>query len=135
MNILTQRNAQTLVLDTRQALKIALEAFHALADAINPEMSLYQGVMLLIIATHEGDPLTISEIGNQAAMSASTASHNMAVLADRKREGKPGYGLVLTREDYYNRRKKLVSLTPQGIKIAEEVGRKVANKIARVIKD
>lgn len=97
--------------EARRSVSYALRVVEFLR-IIDNDMPIQTAATFLIIAQHEG--LSAVEIKERLGMASSTASRNIAALSERHRLGKPGYGLVLQREDPLDRRRKTHHLTPKG---------------------
>jgi DNA-binding MarR family transcriptional regulator len=83
---------------------------------LDPEMPLQQITLLILVALQPG--VTMKELSERMGMSQSTMSRNCAALGKTHRIGVPGKGLITTAEDPYERRRKIVTLTPKGKLVA-----------------
>ena len=91
-----------------------LATLKALSDATDGAMPLHQAVVLAAVAAANKDGIEMREIASQAGISTSSVSRNIAALGDWHRMQKPGLGLVETRMDYQDRRRKPVHLSSKG---------------------
>ena len=64
------------------------------------------------IASH--DPCHLQTIEKALGMTPNSTSRNTDWLSSYHRLGKPGMGLIFKRKDPHNHRRRLVSLTPKG---------------------
>lgn len=85
----------------------------------DPEMPMQTAMALVYIAQHPG--CRISEIGASLGVSSSTASRNVSYLSASRGKGLKGHGLVRARQDDFDRRIRLVELTPRGRKLVDDV--------------
>ena len=90
--------------DVIQALRILRK--------LNAEMPIQMVIVLLIIARF--GPCRMASLRPMAELSQASISRNIAALGKIHRKGMPGLGLVDTEEDFWNRRHKIVFLTPKG---------------------
>lgn len=97
--------------EDRRALRKVLELLATFRE-LDSEMQMQQAVTLLTIALEEG--ISLVELTEKTQQASSSTSRNVAALSSVHRKGKPGHGLVLNREDPFNRRLKQHILTPQG---------------------
>jgi DNA-binding MarR family transcriptional regulator len=80
------------------------------------EMPMQMASVFLRVAMQPG--ITIKELMTLEDISQSSASRNVAALSDWNRAHKPGHGLIKAVEDPYERRRKIVDLTPKGKRVA-----------------
>lgn len=66
----------------------------------------------LLVAQKEG--LTVTELAKKADLPVTTMSRNLLDMGDRNRYFEEGAGLVEGKDNLFNRREKLYSLTPKG---------------------
>lgn len=66
----------------------------------------------LLVAQKEG--LSVSELAKKADLPITTMSRNLLDMGDRNRYFEEGAGLVEGKDNIFNRREKLYSLTPKG---------------------
>jgi DNA-binding MarR family transcriptional regulator len=92
-----------------------LEAFRAL----DPDMPIQYALSLLTIARHEG--LSMRELSERLGIAQSSASRNVAALSEWRSFRQPGHGLVRAEEDPRERRRKIVTLTPDGRALIAEL--------------
>lgn len=86
---------------------------------IDPDMPLQTAACFLLIAQEPG--ISIMELSTRMGMAQSTASRNVAVLSEYQKGTKKGHGLVVSKEDPLERRRKLVTLSPKGRRVAESL--------------
>lgn len=65
------------------------------------------------------DGLSIQDIETRLKMSKAAASRNVLALTQVNARREEGYGLLITRDDQADRRRKLVSLTPKGERVVK----------------
>ena len=87
---------------------------------LDPDMPIQYVLSFLTVAQNEG--LSIRELSERLGIAQSSASRNVAALSRWRGTGKPGHGLVLSREDPRERRRKVVTLTAGGRALVEELG-------------
>lgn len=92
-----------------------LEAFRKL----DPDLPIQYALSFLTVAEHEG--LSIRELSERLGIAQSSASRNVAALGKWHSFGKPGHDLVQAEEDPRERRRKVVTLTPKGRALVEEL--------------
>lgn len=85
----------------------------------DPEVPSQIIAMLLLVASLK-EPSGVAELGRQVGMSSSSASRLVQRLG-RGTLGKPGLGLVETREDPLKWVRKLVTLTPKGVEVVAKL--------------
>jgi DNA-binding MarR family transcriptional regulator len=76
-------------------------------------------VSFLLVALDEGKG--VMEYSKQAGVSQSVMSRHLLDLGDKSRDGGPGYGLVTSKADPTNLRRKPVVLTNKGRAIANAI--------------
>ena len=78
--------------------------------------------MLLIFAfVAERKEVPMAELCKITGLAQSSISRNVAKLAQGESPREPGYGLIEAYEDPYYRKRKLVRVTPKGLKFAKEL--------------
>lgn len=97
------------------ALARAVEEFRKL----DPDLPSQTVATFLYVCLHEGCPM--KDIADGLGLAQSTTSRNVAALSKWHRLRKPGLNLVDAKEDFYERRRKLVTLTPRGRKLRDEL--------------
>jgi DNA-binding MarR family transcriptional regulator len=99
-----------------------LELLNVLRDATQQDAEAQVLVVFLLIAQRpEKLALNILEVARVAGIAESSASRIVATLG-RGLRGKPGAGLVETREDPTNYSRKLIFLSPKGQRVVERLG-------------
>jgi DNA-binding MarR family transcriptional regulator len=73
----------------------------------------------LYIVVHEG--CTMKDIADALGVAQSTMSRNVSALSKIHRLRKPGLDLVKATEDPYERRRKIVTLTPRGKQLKDRL--------------
>ena len=69
-----------------------------------------------LLGAMEAAPCHMSSLGALVGTSQASISRNCAALGKIHRKGMPGLGLIETVEDPFNRKRKIVYLTPKGEK-------------------
>jgi DNA-binding MarR family transcriptional regulator len=90
----------------------ALEEFRKLDAQMPPQMM----QTFLWVCVHDG--ITMKDLADRVGISQSSMSRNVAALSKQHRLGKPGYDLIAATEDPAERRRKIVTLTPKGKRVA-----------------
>jgi DNA-binding MarR family transcriptional regulator len=103
--------------DRRTLLKL-LQVLNRFRE-LDAEMQMPQAVTLLTVALNEG--ISLSDLTERTRQATSSTSRNVASLSTVHRKGKPGHGLVLNREDPFERRKKQHILTPKGLSFINQL--------------
>ena len=93
----------------------AVEEFRRL----DPDLPSQTVNTFLYIATHD-DP-TMKQIADALGVAQSTMSRNVSALSKIHRLRKPGLDLVKATEDPYERRRKIVTLTPRGRQLRDRL--------------
>jgi DNA-binding MarR family transcriptional regulator len=88
---------------------------------IDSTMPIQTFLVFLIIASEEG--LTLSEIAQRAGLSQSSASRNFAALSVVSKSSNKGLGLITTKEDPEERRRKIARLTAKGKRLSDALVR------------
>ena len=106
---------------TQEDRKVILKLLQVLSKfrELDAEMQMPQAVTLLTVALNEG--ISLSDLTERTRQATSSASRNVASLSTVHRKGKPGHGLVLNREDPFERRKKQHVLTPKGRSFVDQL--------------
>jgi DNA-binding MarR family transcriptional regulator len=86
---------------------------------INPTMSIQVVHTLMLIALHEG--ASVTEIAKMSGFKLPTVSRNILDLGKQDRRRQPGLGLVETKVDPMELRKKQVALTPKGQDLLRQI--------------
>ncbi|QJE74619.1 winged helix DNA-binding protein [Aerophototrophica crusticola] len=92
-----------------------VEAFRAL----DPDLPIQYALSFLTIAQNEG--LSIRDLSERLGIAQSSASRNVAALSKWHSFGKAGHDLVQAEEDPRERRRKVITLTPQGRDLARRL--------------
>lgn len=92
-----------------------LEAFRRL----DPDLPIQYALSFLTIAQNEG--LSMRELSERLEIAQSSASRNVAALSRWHSFGKPGHDLVEAAEDPRERRRKVITLTPKGRQLIEDL--------------
>lgn len=101
-----------------------LEILDVLRDGCNdPELPAQTMAILLHVATHSTPP-GVMELGALTGMSKASASRLVQILGRGMRD-REGLGLLSTEEDPQNWSRKLVKLTPKGIRLMEAIETKM----------
>jgi DNA-binding MarR family transcriptional regulator len=82
--------------------------------ALDPRMQMQTAATLL--GAMEVAPCHMSSLRSIVGISQASISRNCAALGKIHRKGIPGLGLIETVEDPFNRKRKIVYLTPKGEK-------------------
>jgi DNA-binding MarR family transcriptional regulator len=83
---------------------------------VYPDMQMQTAIVFLTVAM-EGT-ITMKDLGKRWDLAQSTCSRNVALLSDKLKHDKPGYGLVIAKEDPVERRRKIITLTANGKRVA-----------------
>jgi len=86
---------------------------------IYPDMQMQTAGVFVTIAMNEG--ITIKDLGSRCDLAQSTCSRNVSLVSDKLRFDKQGYGLVEAMEDPMERRRKIITLTPKGKRVASSL--------------
>ncbi len=86
---------------------------------INPTMSIQVVHTLMLIALHKG--ASVTEIAKMSGFKIPTVSRNILDLGKHDRRRAPGLGLVETKVDPMELRKKQVGLTPKGEMLLRQI--------------
>lgn len=95
-------------MDLHECLRVVTEIRH-----VDPEMSLPELHVFLLIANEE-DGMSLTDVAGKAGVPLATASRYIGHLGQIDRFYKPGLGLLDSREDPRERRKKIITLTGKG---------------------
>ena len=77
--------------------------------AVDADMPMAQAYALLLIARDEG--LSLKELATRADIGMASASRYVSAFSVPSAEGRKGLGLVVAKEDPFERRKKIINLT------------------------
>ena len=119
------------------ALVRFIEGLQLLREATgNSEMQAQTMMMLAYVAYRHPNEVPYQEAEKQLGLSQTSTSRNAKYLSDgfqrpnqtdaRKTDTIGGYGYVSVREDPYYVKRKLISMTPAGLKVAERLCRVLA---------
>lgn len=117
--------AWTVASGTLQIMGTALEAGGL-------DVPMHVGEVFLAAALLGGEA-TQEAIRERLGRTESSISRSLAALG-RGRPDRPGRGLLETIEDPYNRRRRLVRLTPQGARMAAAVADEIARLVQRNVR-
>lgn len=78
----------------------------------DPDMPIQYALSFLTVARREG--MSVGELAEALGIAQSSASRNVAALSRWRAFEKPGHGLIESREDPRERRRKILELTPEG---------------------
>lgn len=95
-------------MDLHECLRVVSEIRN-----VDPEMSLPELHCFLLIANEE-EGMSLTDVAGKAGVPLATASRYIGKLGQIDRFYKPGLGLVDSREDPRERRKKIISVTDKG---------------------
>lgn len=103
--------------DKKQLHKVSL--LMSTLRQVNSTMTIQVVHTLMLIALHEG--ASVTEIAKMSGFKLSTVSRNILDLGQLDRRRQPGLGLVETKIDPMELRKKQVALTPKGEALLRQV--------------
>lgn len=106
----------------------ALDILNLLRDATQQDIEAQILSILLIVSCRQDDPPNILELAKLANVGEATASRAVATLG-RGLRGKPGAGLLETKEDPTNYSRKLVYLSAKGERLMQRVGNSMLGSI------
>ncbi|HSK40358.1 MAG TPA: helix-turn-helix domain-containing protein [Arenibaculum sp.] len=86
---------------------------------LDPDMPIQYALSFLTVAQNEG--LSIRELSERLGIAQSSASRNVAALSRWRGFDRPGHDLVQATEDPRERRRKVVTLTPRGRALVDEL--------------
>lgn len=101
------------------ALDPLVRALEALRSTLDPDLPIQYALSFLTIAQNEG--MSIRELSERLGIAQSSASRNVAALSRWHSFGKAGHDLVQAEEDPRERRRKILTLTPKGRTLAEDL--------------
>lgn len=105
-------------MDDRRHLDKASGLFQAFR-ALDSTMPLQLAYTFILCATYEGE--SVGEIARRAGFAVSTASRHILDLGEFDRMKRPGYGLLETRIDPMELRRKTIHLTPKGRALLNQI--------------
>ncbi|OZA05767.1 MAG: hypothetical protein B7X95_05260 [Methylophilaceae bacterium 17-44-8] len=79
-----------------------------------------QTVMFLLEVAYQSEATDLTSVGNKLGISKAAASRNFYRLADGK-GGEGGLDLIKSLVDYNDRRRTMLTLTPKGIEVVQEL--------------
>lgn len=94
-------------------LHIIIEVLHHFSN-LDQEMPIQQLRVYVEVALRDPEPTPMSELSVAIGIAQSSASRNVAALSNWNRHRSKGHDLLRAYEDPFNRRRKLVELTPKG---------------------
>lgn len=86
---------------------------------LDATMPLQLAYTFILCAAYEGN--SVGDIARRVGFAMSTTSRHILDLGDFNRKKEPGYGLVETRTDPRELRRKTVHLTPKGKKLLNQI--------------
>ena len=110
-------------LSVKPVSKLLITLMQHLQDSLSDkDFSGNMAVCLFMVAASDANnPLGVLELGKQLDMSAASTSRMVAALGRGLRD-KEGLGLIEATEDPSNWSRKLVRITPKGIRLVESLG-------------
>jgi DNA-binding MarR family transcriptional regulator len=105
-------------LDDRKHLDKASSLFQTFRQ-LDSTMPLQLAYTFILCATYEGE--SIGDISRRAGFAVSTTSRHILDLGEYDRLKNPGFGLVETRIDPMELRRKTVHLTPKGRNLLNQI--------------
>lgn len=102
-------------MDLQECLRVVAEI-----RKVDPEMSLPELHVFLLIANEE-EGMSLTDVSGKAGVALATASRYIGHLGQIDRNYKPGLGLLDSREDPRERRKKIISLTDKGRQLVDKM--------------
>lgn len=118
-----------LELSKEQVAAVLVTALQEVREKLDADMPVQQLLTLLIAARTPG--ITMKDAMTELNISSASISRNVSALSPMNRFQKPGYGLIVAREDPLERRRKLMELTPAGSQFAKHLAAVVTKKLAR----
>jgi DNA-binding MarR family transcriptional regulator len=91
-----------------------------------------QTVKYLLYIASKDEPVDISNVGAALGLSKAGSSRNYYRLADG-RNGTDGLNLIKSLVDYNDRRRMLLTLTPKGAEVAQELISFITDKLRKVL--
>ena len=106
--------------ETHANLKALLAAVEFLADNMDRSAPLHNVQLFLQIAdaTANGEALEVNELQRQLGMTSSALSRALGAIGQWSYTDQPGLDLVVAKPDYSDRRRKPMTLTDKGEKLA-----------------
>lgn len=86
---------------------------------LDPTIPLQLAYTFILCATYEGE--SVGDIARRAGFAVSTTSRHILDLGEFDRLKRPGYGLVETRIDPMELRRKTIHLTPKGKNLLNQI--------------
>jgi DNA-binding MarR family transcriptional regulator len=91
---------------------------------IHPEMPLQMAMVFLYVAMNEGS--TMTQVADAIGIAQSSCSRLVATMGKTYRQGgesnlRDGFELMTAEDDPYERRRKIVRLTPKGHRLVEQL--------------
>ncbi|MFT5695333.1 MAG: DNA-binding MarR family transcriptional regulator [Myxococcota bacterium] len=90
-----------------------------LLDALDPHITVIQMHILLIVG--KSPDITITEVADILGRTLGAVSRNIGILTTRGDRDRVGLGLIERREDYHDRRVRLVRLSPKGNRLMARI--------------
>tara|TARA_R110002072_G_scaffold151470_1_gene300756 strand:- start:1404 stop:1805 length:402 start_codon:yes stop_codon:yes gene_type:complete len=128
-------NTQGRAISPRQSSRLLKEIVAKIGEAVDSNMPLHQALVLFIVATANEDGIEMRDIARQSGLSTSSVSRNIAALGEWHRLQRPGLGLVETRTDLADRRRKPVHLTKKGEATMQSLNGLLSASVGRTMKE
>lgn len=110
---------------TMTQINALMRGFDVLKAATHVRVEIQTLQALLIVArSHES---SASLIGNELGITSGAASRILARLSDVATRSGRGYGYLQSKEDWQDRRNKIVTLTPKGKQVVTNITNAMAN--------
>lgn len=106
-------------MSTGKHLGTAIKLLGALRAEIDPYIPSQMAECLLAVALQPG--LRMEDLSKRTGLAQSSCSRNIAALSKWHRLGKEGFDLVEAVDDPRERRRKIVYLTPKGVRVVNKV--------------
>lgn len=126
---MNQSDAAPFTVSSSRVAAATLDVLNILRDATQQDIEAQILSVLLLVAQRRNDPPNILELARLASVGEATASRAVATLG-RGLRGKPGLGLVETKEDPKNYSRKLVVLTAKGERVLQNIATTMLNSVS-----
>jgi len=114
-------------------LKLLSQMIDCMGEVIDPNMPWHQGQVFLAIALAHPESIEMRDLGKLTGLSTSAISRNVAALGEWHRLQRPGLGLVETRIDLSDRRRRPIHLSKKGITAANKLKEAMTEKLTAVL--